>query len=123
MPMSSRRPGSRFQTLLDSIEAFSERDFAPARLRDELLIRPAGVTLEHCIGAKTRADVLQSASRARDELMIQALVARAAERAGEIRIVERVDVVLRGLQNVGFGAAADIAGNAFEQTIRHAGQV
>jgi hypothetical protein len=46
--------------------------------------------------------------------MIQPHVARAAEGACEVYLARGVDVVLRGLKNMGFGAAADIAGNAFE---------
>ncbi len=69
---------------LDRVQAFPERDFAPASLRDELLVGSAGIALEHGLGAQARAHILQSAAGARHELMIQALIARAAERAREI---------------------------------------
>jgi hypothetical protein len=51
--------------------------------------------------------------------MIQPFVARRAERPGEVSVLKRSDVVLRGVQNVGLEAAADIAWNTFEQSVRH----
>jgi hypothetical protein len=51
--------------------------------------------------------------------MIQPFVARRTERPSEVSVLKRIDVVLRGLQNVGFKAAADVAWNTLEQSIRH----
>jgi hypothetical protein len=53
--------------------------------------------------------------------MIQPFVARRTERPGEVSVLKRGDVVLRGMQDVGFDAAADVAGNTLEVTVRHAG--
>ena len=83
----------RFQMRSIASRHLRERDLASAGLRDELFVGSAGVALEHRIGPQARAHVLQPAARAGDELMIQALVARAAERSREVCRFESIDVV------------------------------
>ena len=121
--MSSSLPGGPSQTTLDDLQAPRERQFAPLGLRDELLVRAGCVALEDGLGAQARAHVLEPTVRARHELMIQPFVARRAERPGEVSVLKRSDVVLRGLQNMGLKAAADIARNTLEQSVRHVRQV
>src|SRR5262245_27255167 len=84
---------------LDDVEAFRKCDLACVRLRYELFVGSCLVPLEHCIRPKTRVHILEPAAHTHDELVIQGLVAGTAERAGEISVVERLDVVLRGLEN------------------------
>ena len=78
---------------LDRIEALPEGDLASARLRHELLVGAGGVPFEHGIGAQARAHVLKTAAGTRDKLMIQAFVARTAERAREVDLSRGLYVV------------------------------